>query len=58
MKKLNLIISTTIIYNSNWPLNPLRESLKTIDLEELSKGIYLLKVNANGTTQEFKVFKE
>jgi hypothetical protein len=36
----------------------IKSSLKTIDLEEQSKGLYLLKVNANGTTQEFKVFKE
>ena len=32
--------------------------LRTIDLEEQAKGLYLLKVNANGTTQEFKVFKK
>ena len=36
----------------------IKSELKTIDLEEQSKGLYLLKVNANGTTQEFKVFKE
>ncbi len=36
----------------------IKSKLKTIDLEEQSKGLYLLKVNANGTTQEFKVFKE
>ena len=36
----------------------IKSTLKTIDLEEQSKGLYLLKVNANGTTQEFKVFKE
>ena len=36
----------------------IKSSLKTIDLEEQSKGLYLLKINANGTTQEFKVFKE
>ena len=36
----------------------IKSALKTIDLEEQSKGLYLLKVNANGTTQEFKVFKE
>ena len=35
-----------------------KSELRTIDLEEQSKGLYLLKVNANGTTQEFKVFKE
>ena len=34
----------------------INSSFKT--LEEQSKGLYLLKVNANGTTQEFKVFKE
>jgi len=32
--------------------------LNTIDLEGQSKGLYLLKINANGTTQEFKVLKE
>jgi hypothetical protein len=36
----------------------IKSALNTIDLEEQSKGLYLLKVNANGTTQEFKVFKE
>ena len=36
----------------------IKSSSNTIDLEEQSKGLYLLKVNANGTTQEFKVFKE
>ena len=36
----------------------IKSKLKTIDLEEQSKGIYLLRVNANGTIQEFKVFKE
>ena len=36
----------------------IKSALKTIDLEEQSKGLYLLKINANGTTQEFKVFKE
>ena len=36
----------------------IKSELKTIDLEEQSKGLYLLKINANGTTQEFKVFKE
>ena len=36
----------------------IKSSLKTIDLEEQSKGLYLLKINASGTTQEFKVFKE
>jgi|TARA_B110000495_G_C22966268_1_gene566700 hypothetical protein len=57
---LNSLInySPVRIYNSNWPLNSLRESLKAIDLEEQSKGIYLLRVNVNGTIQEFKVFKE
>jgi hypothetical protein len=57
---LNSLInySPVRIYNSNWPLNPLSESLKAIDLEEQSKGIYLLRVNVNGTIQEFKVFKE
>ncbi len=36
----------------------IKSELRTIDLEEQSKGLYLLKVNAHGTTQEFKVFKE
>ena len=36
----------------------IKSALNTIDLEEQSKGLYLLKVNANGTTQEFRVFKE
>ena len=36
----------------------IKSKLKTINLEEQSKGLYLLRVNANGTTQEFKVFKE
>ena len=36
----------------------IKSELKTIDLEEQSKGIYLLRINANGITQEFKVFKE
>jgi endonuclease I len=36
----------------------IKSSSNTIDLEEQSKGLYLLKVNANGTTQEFKVFKK
>jgi hypothetical protein len=36
----------------------IKSSSNTIDLEEQSKGLYLLKVNANGTTQEFKVFKD
>ena len=36
----------------------IKSALKTIDLEEQSKGLYILQVNANGTTQEFKVFKE
>ena len=36
----------------------IKSSLNIIDLEEQPKGLYLLKVNANGTTQEFKVFKE
>ena len=36
----------------------IKSALNTIDLEEQSKGLYLLKVNANGTTQDFKVFKE
>ena len=36
----------------------IKSELKTIDLEEQSKGLYLLKINANGTTQEFKVLKE
>ena len=36
----------------------IKSALKTIDLEEQSKGLYLLKVNANGTIQEFKVLKE
>ena len=36
----------------------IKSALKTIDLEEQSKGLYLLKIKANGTTQEFKVFKE
>jgi hypothetical protein len=36
----------------------LESKLKTIDLEGQSKGLYLLKINANGTTQEFKVLKE
>lgn len=35
-----------------------KSELKTIDLEGQSKGLYLLKINANGTTQEFKVLKE
>ena len=36
----------------------IKSELNTIDLEEQSKGLYILKVNVNGTTQEFKVFKE
>ena len=36
----------------------IKSKLNTIDLQEQSKGLYLLKVNANGTTEEFKVFKE
>ena len=36
----------------------LGSKLKTIDLEGQSKGLYLLKINASGTTQEFKVLKE
>ena len=36
----------------------LESKLKTINLEGQSKGLYLLKINANGTTQEFKVLKE
>ena len=36
----------------------IKSELRTIDLEEQAKGLYLLKVNANGTTQEFKVFKD
>ena len=36
----------------------IKSALKTIDLEEQSKGLYLLKVNANDEIQEFKVFKE
>ena len=36
----------------------IKSKLNTIDLEEQSKGLYLLKINANGTTEEFKVFKE
>ena len=36
----------------------IKSSSNTIDLEEQSKGLYVLKVNANGTTQDFKVFKE
>jgi hypothetical protein len=36
----------------------IKSELKTIDLEEQSKGLHLLKINANGTTQEFKVLKE
>jgi hypothetical protein len=36
----------------------IKSKLKTIDLEEQSEGLYLLKINANGATQEFKVFKE
>jgi len=36
----------------------LESELKTIDLEGQSKGLYLLKINANGTKQEFKVLKE
>ena len=36
----------------------IKSKLNTIDLEEQSKGLYLLKINANGTTQEFKVFKQ
>ena len=35
-----------------------KSELNTIDLEGQSKGLYLLKINANGTTQEFKVLKE
>ena len=35
-----------------------KSELKTIDLEGQSKGLYLLRINANGTTQEFKVLKE
>ena len=34
----------------------IKSALKTIDLEEQSKGLYLLKVNANGTTQGFQGF--
>ncbi len=36
----------------------IKSELRTIDLEEQSKGLYILKVNANGTIKEFKVFKE
>jgi len=36
----------------------IKSALKRIDLEEQSKGLYLLKVNTNGVIQEFKVFKE
>jgi len=36
----------------------IKSELKTIDLEEQSKGLYLLKINANGTKQELKVLKE
>ena len=36
----------------------LESELKTIDLEGQSKGLYLLKINANGTKQELKVLKE
>ena len=36
----------------------LESKLKTIDLEGQSKGLYLLKINANGTKQELKVLKE
>ena len=36
----------------------IKSALNTIDLEEQSKGLYLLKINANGTKQELKVLKE
>ncbi len=36
----------------------IKSELTTISLEEQSKGLYILKVSANGTIQEFKVFKE
>jgi hypothetical protein len=36
----------------------LESKLKIIDLEGQSKGLYLFKINANGTKQEFKVLKE
>jgi hypothetical protein len=36
----------------------IKSELKTIDLEEQSKGLYILQVNANGAIQEFKVFKK
>ena len=36
----------------------IKSELRTIDLEEQSKGLYILKINANGTIKEFKVFKE
>ena len=36
----------------------IQSALKTIDLEEQPKGLYLLKIKANGEIQEFKVFKE
>jgi hypothetical protein len=36
----------------------LESKLKTIDLEGQSKGLYLLKINANGTKQELKVLKD
>ena len=36
----------------------IKSKLNTISLEDQSKGLYLLKVNANGVIQEFKVFKE
>ena len=36
----------------------LESDLNTIDLEEQPKGLYLLKINANGEIQEFKVLKE
>ncbi|MDA7744530.1 T9SS type A sorting domain-containing protein, partial [bacterium] len=36
----------------------LESKLKTIDLEGQSQGLYLLKINANGTKQELKVLKD
>ena len=36
----------------------IKSKLNTIDLQEQSKGLYLLKINANGTTHESKIFKE
>jgi hypothetical protein len=35
-----------------------KSELKTIDLQGQSQGLYLLKINANGTKQELKVLKE